>query len=143
MQFVNPDTESSYTKTFTSDELSVVRIPKEAIKQAREEGRIKNAMTGEALDKAKERNGAERVKYAQAALRIAQDIPKLKEPEVIDKSISALRDLTRYARDMAGPQNEKPGEKKVDEIVGVMRDYVSSLGKGKSQGRELDNESDR
>ena len=135
VQFVNPDTESSYTKTFTSDELSVVRVPKEAIRQAREEGRVKSAMSGEVLDKAKERNGAERVKYAQAALRIARDIPKLKDPEVIDKSINAMRDLARYARDMAGPQNEKSGEKKVEEIIGVMRDYVASLGRGKSEGR--------
>ena len=113
VQFVNPDTESSYTKIFTSDELSVVRVPKEAIRQAREEGRVKRAMSEEVLNKANERNGAERVKYAQAALRVAKDIPKLKDAEVADKSINAMRDLTRYARDMAGPQNERPGERRL------------------------------
>ena len=138
VQFVNPNTASSYTKTFTQDELSVVRVPKEAIRQAREEARGKSAMPARVLNKAKERNSAERVKYAQAALRIARDIPKLKDPEVIDKSINAMRDLARYARDMAGPQSEKPGERKVEEIVAVMRDYVSSLGKGRMQESDRD-----
>ncbi|MAH06391.1 MAG: hypothetical protein CL561_12615 [Alphaproteobacteria bacterium] len=95
-------------------------------------------MPARVLNKAKERNSAERVKYAQAALRIARDIPKLKDPEVIDKSINAMRDLARYARDMAGPQSEKPGERKVEEIVSVMRDYVSSLGKGRMQESDRD-----
>ena len=143
VQFVNPDTASSYTKIFTQDELSVVRVPKEAIRRAREEARGKSAMPARVLNKAKERNSAERVKYAQAALRIARDIPKLKDPEVIDKSINAMRDLARYARDMAGPQSEKPGEKKVDEIISVMRDYVASLGKRRSEGHERDIDGDR
>tara|TARA_R110002126_G_scaffold237370_1_gene380890 strand:+ start:364 stop:1566 length:1203 start_codon:yes stop_codon:yes gene_type:complete len=143
VQFVNPDTGSSYMKAFGAEELSVVRVPKEAIRQAREEARSKSAMSAPVLNKAKERNGAERVKYAQAALRIAKDIPKLKGAEVVDKSINAMRDLTRYARDMAGPQDERPGAQKVDEIVRVMRDYVASLGKGKSEGHEQEIDSDR
>nr|MCS5597090.1 hypothetical protein [Alphaproteobacteria bacterium] len=65
------------------------------------------------------------------------------DPEVIDKSINAMRDLARYARDMAGPQSEKPGEKKVDEIISVMRDYVASLGKRRSEGHERDIDGDR
>jgi hypothetical protein len=142
VQFVNPDTGNSYMKVFGAEELSVVRVPKEAIRQAREEARSKSAMSAPILNKAKERNGAERVKYAQAALRIAKDIPKLKDAEVVDKSINALRDLTRYARDMAGPQGERPGAQKVDEIVLVMRDYISSLGKGKTEGRERDIDGD-
>jgi hypothetical protein len=136
VQFVNPDTGSSYMKAFGAEELSVVRVPKEAIRQAREEARSKSAMSAQVLNKAKERNRAERVKYAQAALRVAKDIPKLKDAELVGKSINAMRDLTRYARDMSGPQSEKPGEKKVEEIVAVMRDYVSSLGERKSQGSE-------
>ena len=55
VQFVNPDTGSSYTKIFTQDELSVVRVPKEAIRQAREEARGKSAMPARVLNKAKER----------------------------------------------------------------------------------------
>ena len=50
VQFVNPNTESAYTKVFTSEELSVVRVPREAIRRAREEGRAKSAMAVSGLN---------------------------------------------------------------------------------------------
>tara|TARA_R110002124_G_scaffold278873_2_gene451087 strand:+ start:6638 stop:7864 length:1227 start_codon:yes stop_codon:yes gene_type:complete len=137
VQFVNPNTESSYTKIFSSEELAVVRVPREAIKRAREDALAKSSMPEDTLKQARARNSSERVKYAKAALKVAKDLPKLKDPDVIDKSINAIRDLTRYARDMDGPQNEKPGEKRSREVVDVIRDYISSsVGKDSSQDRE-------
>tara|TARA_R110002124_G_scaffold278874_1_gene451106 strand:- start:13677 stop:14891 length:1215 start_codon:yes stop_codon:yes gene_type:complete len=139
VQFVNPNTESAYTKVFTSEELSVVRVPREAIRRAREEGRAKSAMPETVLKQAKDRNGSERVKYAQAALRVAKELPKLKDPHVIDKSIDAIRDLARYAKNMDGPQHEKPGAQKAQEVIDVIRDYIkSSMEKAKSSERDID-----
>ena len=72
-------------------------------------------------------------------MRVAKELPKLKDPHVIDKSIDAIRDLARYAKNMDGPQHEKPGAQKAQEVIDVIRDYIkSSMEKAKSSERDID-----
>ena len=148
VEFINPDTGYRMVKTFKSEEIQPVHVPKEAIKAAREEALKKNPMP-EAVETAMfDRNRVERKGYAEAALNVAEVLPEAKNDKAVIKLLDAIKDLTRFAKDMSDPNKkleadyiEKAGGHETKNTLKSVKELVikaHALDKAKSKGDDID-----
>jgi hypothetical protein len=147
VEFINPQTKNRVVKSFKSSDIQPIHIPKDVIKQARQEARVKKSTLESVKNLILETNKTERVAYAREALRLAKKLPDIEHDKTVLKCLDAISDLTRYAKSMPVPleknknpeYQEKPGGEKVKRILEAVRDYVSlSAQKHRGKGRDIE-----